>query len=134
MTILSKTTNLCHKNLWKFHALRPSLLNWHFVGTYLKSHWLQDLSKHYHLLLEPKLGYGKCEIQCIPCACVECTNMLKKNWGSDVVHAQQPCYQPVVCWTYWSVLGSLNNWNIIQFTNKIHQIKTLMRFIRFSLM
>ena len=44
--------------------------------------------------------------------------MLDKSWDYCVEPTKQPCYQPVVDCTYWPVLGSLNNWNIINFTNK----------------
>ena len=30
---------------------------------------------------------------------------------------QKPCYEPVKDCTYWTVLGSLKNWNIVKFSN-----------------
>ena len=39
-------------------------------------------------------------------------------WAYDFDHAKQPRYQPVVDRTYWLVLGYLDNWDIIKFTNK----------------
>ena len=47
-----------------------------------------------------------------------CTNMLYRPWDPCVDHTQQPRYQPVVGCIYWYVLGSFNDWNIIQFNNK----------------
>ena len=44
--------------------------------------------------------------------------MLYKPWDPMVVQTQQPFYQPVVEFTYWSELGSFNDWNIIPFANK----------------
>ena len=49
-----------------------------FCGPHAKPHGLRGLSKHSHLQLDPKLVRGNCKIQQIPCACVECTNMLDK--------------------------------------------------------
>ena len=89
-----------------------------FCGLYMKLHGVKGLSKHYHIWLGPKLGHEKCTIWWIPCACVACTSMLGKTWGPCVSHIQQPCYQTVVYCTYWPVLDSLNNWNIIKFANK----------------
>ena len=63
----------------------------YFCGPHEKPHGVRDFIKHYHLQLETKLGNGKCEIRCIPCACISCTNMLGKKWfiGSDP--NRQPC-------------------------------------------
>ena len=44
-----------------------------FCGPHYKPHGARGLGKHYHLRFDPKLGMGKCEILCIPCACVACT-------------------------------------------------------------
>ena len=76
------------------------------------------LSKHYHLRLDPILGNGKFEIRRIPCTCISCTNMLDKPWVIGSGPKRQPRYQPVEYCTYWPVLGSVNNWYIILFTNK----------------
>ena len=43
--------------------------------------------------------------------------MLEKL-GYAVYHLKQEQYQPVTNCTYWTVLGSLNNWKIIQFSHK----------------
>ena len=51
-------------------------------------------------------------------------NMLEKPWviGSELT--RKPRYQPVEDCTYWNVLGSFNNWNMIQFSNKHQQLRT----------
>ena len=49
---------------------------------------------------------------------MECTNVLDKPWAPDVDHGQKSCYQPLVDFTYWYMLGTFNNCNIVQFTNK----------------
>ena len=71
------------------------------------------LSKHYHLRFYPKLGMGVCAIHRIPCACVACASMLDKPWISGISSDKKERYKPVTKCTYWPVLGSFNNWNII---------------------
>ena len=44
--------------------------------------------------------------------------MLNNPQAYKVEPNKQTRYQPVVDCTYWPMLGSFNNWNIIQFTNK----------------
>ena len=44
--------------------------------------------------------------------------MLDNPCATDVNGTEQPIYQPVIDCTYWPVLRSLNNWNIVRFTNK----------------
>ena len=44
--------------------------------------------------------------------------MFDNTWAYGVEPTQHPYYQPVVECTYWTVLGSLNTLNTIQFTNK----------------
>ena len=91
----------------------------------------RGLSKHYHLRFDTKLGHGVCVILRILCACVVCTSMLDKPWISGIPKGKQERYKPVANCTYWPVLGSFNNWNIIQFSeksnpsdalDKIHQV------------
>ena len=45
--------------------------------------------------------------------------MLDTPRAYDIEPTKQPLYQPVVECTYWPVLGSFNNWNIVKITNKI---------------
>ena len=57
--------------------------------------------------------------------------MLDKPLIYDILSKKQARYQPVTNYTYWPVLGSYNNWNIIEITpkstpfevfDKIHQV------------
>ena len=79
---------------------------------------MRGLGKHYHLLLDPKLKNGKCAIYQIPCACIAYTTMLDKTWDYKVDPNKHRRYEPVVEFTYWHVLGSFINSNIIKFNNK----------------
>ena len=89
-----------------------------FCGPHVKSHGVWVLSKSCYIHLDPKLVRVKCATLWIPCICVACTNMLENPWYTDADCSQQHFYQPVIGCTYWSVLCTFNNWNIIQFTNK----------------
>ena len=89
-----------------------------FCGLHPKPREARGFSKHYHLQFDPKLCHGICEICRIPCACVACTSMLDKSWISGIQSMKQACYQPVTNCTYWPVLGSYNNCNIIELTPK----------------
>ena len=84
-----------------------------FFGTYYKPHGVRGLSKHYHLRFDPKLGMGICEILCIPCACFACTSMLYIPWVSGIPPDEQERYKPITKCTYWTVLGSFKNLNVI---------------------
>ena len=44
--------------------------------------------------------------------------MIDKPWISGMPSDEQERYKPVTKCTYWPVLGSFNNWNIIQFSQK----------------
>ena len=79
---------------------------------------IQQSCKYYHFLLDPKLGHIKFSIRRIPCACISYTNILDNPWSYGAYPTKQPCYQPVEYYTYLPVLGSLDNWNVIHFTNK----------------
>ena len=116
-----------------FIVPQHSLPYCHFFGLHFKLHGVQDLRNNYHICLDPKLGHGFA-IRSITGACISCTIMLDNPWSPDVYHNQKPRYQSVVDFKYWPVLGNLSNCNIIHFTNKIHQVRILMVFIRFSLM
>ena len=81
----------CKKNLcssMQFHELL-------FCGPHAKPHGVRGLSKHDHLLLDPKLGNGKFVVIHIPCACICCTNMLAKPCVIGSEHNSQPRYQPI---------------------------------------
>ena len=60
-----------------------------FCGTHSKPHGARGISKHYHLLFDPKLGMGKCAICRIPRACVACKSMLDKAWISGILSEKQ---------------------------------------------
>ena len=89
-----------------------------FCGSHPKPHGARGLSKNYNLRFDPKLGHGICEIICKPCACVACTSILDKPWISDIPSTKQACYQHFTNCTYFKVVGSYNNWNIIDLTPK----------------
>ena len=61
---------------------------------------------------------GICAIHRIPYACVACTSMLDKFLISGIPPYAQERYKPVTNCTYWPGLGSFNNWNIIQLSQK----------------
>ena len=44
--------------------------------------------------------------------------MLDKPWISGIPSEEQERYKPFTKYTYWLVLGSFNNWNIIQLSQK----------------
>ena len=102
-----------------------------FSGPHAKPHGVQGLINNYYICLDPKLGHGKFAIWQIPYVCVACTNLLDKPWATGMSQVQHPQYQPVIEYTWWPVSGYFNNWIIIQSTNKIHQVRKLMIFIRF---
>ena len=81
-------------------------------------HGARGLSKNYHLRFDPELGMGLCAILRIPCECVACTSMLDKPWISGISLDKQDRSKPLTKCTYWPVLGSFNNWNIIQLSSK----------------
>ena len=83
-----------------------------------KPHGARGLRKHYHLRFNLKLGNGVCAIIRISCNCVACTSMIYKHWISGIPPDKQEHYKPVINCTYWLVLGTFNNWNIIQFSQK----------------
>ena len=89
-----------------------------FCGTHSKPYGARGLSKHYHLSFYPKLGNGVCKILCIPYACATFTLMLYKHLISGIPSDKQDRYKLVTNCTYWPVLGSFNNCNIIQLSQK----------------
>ena len=104
-----------------------------FCVPYQKPHSSMGLSKHYHLRFDPKLGHGICVIFRVQCACVSCTSMLGQLWISGIHLKKQARYQPVTKCSYWPVLGSLNNWNIIHMSPKSTPLRRLRKYIRLFL-
>ena len=99
----------CSKNIF------PALP---LCGPHYKTHGARSLSKNYHLRFHTKLGMGVYAIRRIPCACVACTSMLYKPWISGILSDKKERYKPVTNCTYWPVLVTFNNWNIIQLSQK----------------
>ena len=95
----------CNKNLL------PELL---FCGPHSKPHGAMGKCKHYNLNFYPKLGNDVYAISRTPCACVACTSMIDKPWIYGIPPEKQERYKPVTKCTYWPILGSLNNWNIVE--------------------
>ena len=89
-----------------------------FFGSHPKPYEAKGLNKHYHLSFHLDLGHGICAIFRIPCACVGCTSLLDKPWIYGIPPKKQSLYQPVINCTYWPVLGSYKNWNIIELSPK----------------
>ena len=112
-----RTENMYNTNQLKtmFFNTVPSIV---ILWSTWKPHGVRGLSKHHHLRLDPKLGYGKCAIRRISCVWIYCINMLDKPWFIDSEPTRKTHHQPVEYCTYWPVLGSFNNWKMIQFTNK----------------
>ena len=49
---------------------------------------------------------------------VDCTSMLYKPWIYGISSDKKELYKPVTKFTYWPLLVSFNNWNIIQLSPK----------------
>ena len=89
-----------------------------FCGPHPKPRGARGASKHYNLRFDPELGHGICKIRRIPCACFVCPSMLDQQWIYGIPSNKQARYQPITDFTYWPVLGSYNNCNIIHLTPK----------------
>ena len=81
-----------------FNTNQPPALP--FGGPHSKPHGARELSKHYHLCFDPKLGIGVCRIWPIPCDCVACTSMIEKPWISGIPSDKQERYKHVTKCTY----------------------------------
>ena len=93
----------------------PELL---FYGPHFKSHGARGLSKHYHLLFDPKIGMGVCAILQIACPSVACTSILDTPWIYGISLDKQERYKSDTKCTYWPVLGAFNNCIIIQLSSR----------------
>ena len=89
-----------------------------FIGTHNKSHGICGLGKHSHMRYDTKLGHVTCTIRRIPCACTPFASILDQPWVTGITVQKQPCYQTITYCTYWPVLGSFNNWKILQLSHK----------------
>ena len=88
------------------------------MGPNNKSHAVCGIGNHSHMRFDPKLVHGTCLVCLIPCACPPCTSMIGQPWYPGMSAHKQLRYQPVKYCTYWTVLGSFNNWDIIQLSHK----------------
>ena len=80
-----------HKKVKNYNTNQfPSLA---FPGTHMKQHGVWGFSKHYYMLLDPKISHGTCVIHWIPCDCAVCASMLDKPWNAGVLPSKQPHYQ-----------------------------------------
>ena len=102
-----------------------------FCGPHSKPHGARGLVKNYHLRFDRKIGMGVCAILCIKCVCVAYKSMIDRPWIFSISSDKQERYKPVTKCTYWSLLGSFSNWNIIELSqkstssypfDKIHQV------------
>ena len=89
-----------------------------FFGSHPKPYGAMESSKHHSLWFDPKIGHGICAISRTPFACVGCTSMLDKPWIYGIPSTKKARYQHVTNCTYWPVLVSYNNLNIIEITPK----------------
>ena len=85
-----------------------------FCGTHSNPHGARGLSKNYRFRFDRKLCMGICAIFRIACACVACTSMLDKPWISSIPPDEQDHHKIFTKCIYLPVLGSFNNFNIIQ--------------------
>ena len=89
-----------------------------FCGPHPKPHGERGLNHHYHLCFDTKIGHGILAIRHISCTYVGCTSILDKPWIYGIPSNKHARYQPVNNCTYWTVLVSYNNYNIIELTPK----------------
>ena len=78
-----------------------------FLVPHKKTHGVHVLVKNDHMHFDPKLGHVTCEMHRIPCACNMCNSIIDQPWIPGIPEHQQPSYQSVKDFTYWTVLGSL---------------------------
>ena len=96
-----------------------------FCGPHPKPNCARGLSKHYYLRFDTKRGHGICAFCRIPWACVAFTSMLDQNWIYGIPSKKKARYQIVTDCTYWTVLGSFKNWNIIHMLPKSKHFEAL---------
>ena len=89
-----------------------------FCGPHPKPHKARETTNHYHLRFDTKLGHGIFEIIHTPFACVGFTSVLEKPWISGIPSNKQELCEPITNCTYWPVMGSYNNFNVIELSPK----------------
>ena len=89
-----------------------------FLGPYNKPHGICGLVKHDHMRFDPKILHCTFAIRHIPCVCTSYTSILDQPWVKSLSAQQQPFYQPFQYCTFWPVLGSFTNLNILKFSHK----------------
>ena len=70
--------------------------------------------KHvYHIICDPELGEGLCDMRWMPCACIGCVEQISKPWLPNLDKTLQPIYviEPETC-KYSSILHGYNKWYI----------------------
>ena len=103
----------------QYFVIQTSFRTFLFCGPHTKPHGVKGLSKNYNMIFDPQLGHSIFAIRLIPCVCVEFTSTLEKPGIPGFPPQQQPRYQPVTYCTYWPVLGSFKNWNVITLSHKV---------------
>ena len=89
-----------------------------FLGPHNKPHGVRGLGKHCRMSFYTNIGHDTYATGSIPCNCTYCTSILNQLFIPGFPSQKQPCYQPVKYFTYWPVLGSFNNCNILQLSHK----------------
>ena len=98
----------------KIYCNTNKLPGFSFCVPHSKPHGAGGLSKHYHLRFAPKIGNVVCAISRISCACVACTSIIDKPGISGIPSDKQEHYKTATNCMHFPVLGTFNNWNIIQ--------------------
>ena len=109
---IQDNADIAHKDV-KMYCETNQLPSLPFCGPHPKPHGARGLSKYYCLCFDPKLGHGICTILHVQCACVGCTPMLDKRCIYGIPSKKQARYQTVTNCTYWPVLRSYKNLDII---------------------
>ena len=96
-----------------------------FLRPQKKPSGLHGLGKHYNMRFDTNLGNGTYTLCRIPCAFTFCTYSLGQPWIPGFPAQQQPRCQPIKYFTHWHVLGSFNNWKILNFHIRQHPVNNL---------
>ena len=85
---------VAHKYM-KMHCNTNQFPKLPFCGPHPKPHRARRVTKHCHLIFDPKLDHVICAIYRIPCACVVYTSMIEQLCISGILSRKQGRYQPV---------------------------------------